>query len=116
MTDPLKTGTPLQAAQLRARIDLSFLDAGTTGQTAPSQGLLGQDRALDAIRMAAKISHDDFNLFVLGPQGYGRNTAVRRILQDEARQRPVPSDWIYVNNFDQPGKPKAIELPARKSR
>ena len=72
---------------------------------------MGQERALDAIRMAAKIPHEDFNLFVLGNQGYGRHTAVSAILEEEAQQRPVPSDWVYVNNFDTPDKPQAIELP-----
>lgn len=111
MTKVIKTGVPLDASLLCASIDLSVLDGKPVGGKALPGALMGQERALDAIRMAAKIPHEDFNLFVLGNQGYGRHTAVSAILEEEAQQRPVPSDWVYVNNFDTPDKPQAIELP-----
>ena len=37
--------------------------------------------------------------------------AIERVLQDAARDRRQPSDWVHVNNFIDPHKPIAIELP-----
>ena len=77
-----------------------------------SGSLLGQDRAVEAIRLAAEIRHYDFNLFVLGPTGTRRRFAVQELLKDRAASMPVPDDWVYVNNFEAPHKPKALRLPA----
>lgn len=75
-------------------------------------GLVGQERALDAMQLAVEIRHADFNLFVLGPQGTGRHSAVTDILRDRAAARQAPDDWVYVNNFDAPHKPVALRLTA----
>ena len=42
--------------------------------------------------------------------------AVKAVLLEEARTRPSPSDWIYLNNFQDADKPIAIELPAGRAR
>jgi len=71
----------------------------------------GQDRAVEAIHFATEIDVDGYNVFVLGPPGAGRHTFVRQFLKDKAAGRPVPSDWCYVYNFDDPRQPKALRLP-----
>ncbi|MBA3909661.1 MAG: peptidase [Rhodobacter sp.] len=93
--------------------DLDFKDTRTLE---PLPGLIGQDRALGAIRLAASIPHPDFNLFVLGPAGAGRHSAVQTLLEAEATGRPVPPDWIYVNDFASPDRPKAIAMPPGTAR
>ncbi len=42
--------------------------------------------------------------------------AVERVLQQAAGERPQPSDWVYVNNFQDPRRPVAIELPPGRAR
>jgi lon-related putative ATP-dependent protease len=42
--------------------------------------------------------------------------AVKAVLVSEAQTRPPPSDWVYVNNFSDPDKPTALELPAGRAR
>ncbi len=47
-----------------------------------------------------------FNLFVLGgPSGAGKHELVRRVLASHAAEKPVPSDWCHVFNFQQSDKP-----------
>ena len=41
--------------------------------------------------------------------------AVERILAEAAGERGRPSDWVYVNNFSDPRKPMAIELPTGRA-
>ncbi len=112
MSGKLITGVPLAAEQLCVVFDPKVLGVRSEAKTSGVQGLLGQDRAFEAISLSAKIPYSDFNLFVLGRPGYGRHTAVHDLLAKEAANRTVASDWVYVNNFDAPHKPTAIELPA----
>lgn len=102
----------LPSAKLRNRCDPATLPFGTTAEIEDFRDLIGQDRALDAIRLSSELPHRDFNLFVLGPSGTGRHDAVDKLLREQALKRPVPSDWVYVNNFAAAHKPVAMRLPA----
>lgn len=101
----------LPTDKLRQRCDPSTLPFKSTRELTEQSELVGQGRALDAIRLSAQISHRDFNLFVLGPDGTGRHTAIMKLLRDEAENRETPQDWVYVNNFEAAHKPKALCLP-----
>ncbi|NTW10397.1 MAG: AAA family ATPase, partial [Chlorobiaceae bacterium] len=75
----------------------------------------GQKRALEAISFGMGIKHDGFNLFALGPNGTGKQSAITSFLEGIAPSSPLPSDWCYVNNFEKPRHPKALQLPAGKA-
>jgi len=62
------------------------------------------------------MDHSGYNVFVTGMSGTGRTTIVKNILEDLAKDKPVPSDWVYVYNFDDPDVPQALELPAGKAK
>ncbi len=103
---------PLAANDLRPATDPRSLGFRTTARLEPLTGLIGQDRALGAIRFAAAMGKRGYNLFVLGPQGFGRHGAVLDYLGERAASMPAPDDWVYVNNFTTAHKPKALRLPA----
>ncbi|MDT8387703.1 MAG: AAA family ATPase, partial [Thiogranum sp.] len=52
-----------------------------------------------------------YNVYVVGDAGMGRRALVKRFLDEDASERPVPDDWCYVNNFEDPGKPRTLQLP-----
>ena len=101
----------LSPDELRRTVDPARLGFSTTKELEPIAGLIGQERALQAIRFGVSIRQPDFNLFVLGPNESGKTTAVRAFLEERARAEPPPPDWVYVNNFRDPDKPKALSLP-----
>jgi hypothetical protein len=103
---------PLSVERLAWRCDPAAFDFSTTDDVADLEGVLGQARALEAIQFGVGIRRDGFNVFVLGPPGMGKRTIVRQVLEEQAKREARPSDWCYVNNFDQPHKPKAIRLTA----
>ena len=82
----------------------------------PITGLIGQDRALKAIQFGANIKSHDFNIFVLGPPASGKTTAVKAHLGPKAAEAPTPADWVYVYNFDNPNRPKALQLPHGRAK
>jgi predicted ATP-dependent protease len=73
--------------------------------------VIGQMRAMDAVHFGAGISHEGYNLFVLGPSGIGKRSMVGQFLSAKAAVEPPPDDWCYLNNFKQPHKPEALRLP-----
>jgi predicted ATP-dependent protease len=103
---------PLPAARLCWRCDVESLGFATTDELVDLEDTIGQRRALEAIRVALGMRRDGYNIFVLGPDGIGRHTIVRRFLERQARHDPAPHDWCYVGNFQEPRKPRALRLRA----
>jgi lon-related putative ATP-dependent protease len=83
---------------------------------APLQTILGQMRALRALEFGLKIQEKGYNIYVAGLAGSGRKTALKRYLEENAKNLSTPPDWCYVNNFKDNYRPKAISLPAGMAR
>jgi lon-related putative ATP-dependent protease len=102
---------PLSPEQLYRVCDIQQLDFKTTAELHDLGEILGQARALEAIHFGIGIKKQGYNLYALGPAGTGKNALVTQLLTQKARDEAAPSDWIYVNDFAQAHKPKAIQLP-----
>jgi lon-related putative ATP-dependent protease len=74
--------------------------------------VLPQDRARGALAFGTAIERHGYNIYVLGSSGSGKRTLVQDYLKQKAASEQTPDDWCYVNNFPDPGKPRAIALPA----
>lgn len=106
---------PLPAEALRRCCDAADFDFESTSDLPPLEDVIGQDRAVEAIRFGVGIKQPGYNLFALGPSGVGKEHLVRRTLEAKAAQEPVPDDWCYVNNFAEAHKPSALRLPAGRA-
>lgn len=104
--------TKLKSDQLYTRCDPKGFDFSTTAELEERLSALGQDRALSAVEIGINIKSKGYNLFCLGPEGTGKTSLVKRVLVQEAKNRPTPEDWVYVYNFEEPHKPAAISFPA----
>src|SRR5262245_15395294 len=104
--------TALKAEQVRRRLDPATLSFATTAEVPPLHGTIGQDRALDAIDFGLEVATPGYNLFVAGAAGSGRESTILACLERAAVSRPVPDDLVYAHNFDEPGHPRALRLPA----
>jgi predicted ATP-dependent protease len=105
----------LRPEQLYRPADLSALTFRTTEELAPLDGLIGQQRALDALKFGTQIQKSGFNLFVIGSPGSRMEEAVESVLKSTEWHRRPPTDWVYVNNFKEPRRPIAIQLPAGRA-
>ncbi|MCP5096449.1 MAG: AAA family ATPase [Chloroflexi bacterium] len=103
---------PLQPQQLCHRCDPSQFSFQTTAELNDFNEIIGQTRAVEAIRFGIGIPHEGFNLFVLGANGTGKRTAVSQYLSQRVINEPRPHDYCYVYNFAHPHKPDAIKLLA----
>jgi predicted ATP-dependent protease len=106
---------PLAPDALYTRCDPADFPFATTAEIDPVEDVIGQDRAVEAVRFAIGMKHHGFNLFAMGPEGTGKYSLIRRFLDLHAAGEPVPDDWAYVNNFDDPHRPQALRLPAGRA-
>ena len=101
----------LLAEELRHNGLADALDFETTADLPLSKKIVGQPRGTRSIEFGIQIQSPGFNIYVLGPAGTGRTTTIEHFLQEKAAAGQVPSDWVYVQNFQDPRRPRAIALP-----
>jgi lon-related putative ATP-dependent protease len=106
------TPRQLTPEELRFTCDPDQFDFETTDDLPDLHRIVGQERAVRAIDFGVDIPSHGFNIYVMGPAGTGKMTAIRTFLAGRAPQEPVADDWCYVNNFVDVKKPRAIQLPA----
>jgi len=102
----------LSANELRCSCDPQTMDWKSSAEVGSKGTIIGQDRAVRAMRFGLDIQDKGFNIFVAGRPGTGRTTAIERFLDEIASTKPAPDDWCYVHNFDDSYRPHAIRLPA----
>ncbi|KAA0694920.1 ATP-binding protein [Halopseudomonas laoshanensis] len=100
----------LTPEQLTVPIDLDSLGFVTTDELEPFRGILGQDRAVEAMQFGVAMHRPGYNVFVMGEPGTGRFSYVMRYLKAEAKRQITPQDCVYVNNFDEPREPRVLSL------
>jgi lon-related putative ATP-dependent protease len=106
----------LSPTQLRRTCDPDFLHCKDTSELVPLQEIIGQERAVRALKFGLGIKDKGFNVYVAGYPGTGRTTAVKNFLETTAKNQPVPPDWCYVNNFSDEYTPKSLKLPPGKGK
>jgi predicted ATP-dependent protease len=103
----------LTPQELVTRCDPALLSADDLAGTTPDATIVGQPRAVAAIDLGVAMASPGHHLFVMGPAGTGRRTLVRQAIATRVATGGVRrSDWVYVNNFEHPDKPLALQLPA----
>ena len=109
-----QSGIELTIRDLEFEIGGKELDFVTTDDLAPLDEIVGQPRALRALELGLGINDSGYNIYLAGESGMGKKTLAERQLREQASQKPVPPDWVYVNNFEKPDMPMAISLVAGK--
>jgi lon-related putative ATP-dependent protease len=115
MTDDLKF-EELPVEKLRWRCPTEKLVAKTTDDVEPCDWIIGQDRAVKAIKLGLDIKSVGYNIFVAGFVGTGRMTTIKHLLEKLETGGEIPDDKCYLNNFKNPDAPRVISLPAGQGR
>jgi hypothetical protein len=106
----------LPAEKLRWRCPPESLPFETTDEILPCAEIIGQERALKAIRLGLEVDSIGYNIFVVGLVGTGRNTTIKCLLEEIDKTGKIPDDLCYVNNFKDADQPRCLCLPAGKGR
>ena len=102
--------------KLRWRCPPDSLPFETTKEVPACMEIIGQERALKAIRLGLEMDSLGYNIFIVGLVGTGRNTTIKCLLEEIDKAGKIPDDLCYMNNFKDPDQPRCICLPAGQGK
>lgn len=100
----------LKSVNLNNTFNVDNLKFTTTDEVEPFNGIIGQERALEAIKSAMQIPQKGFNLYIAGTLGIGKTAYALSVVNSLSEKMPVPHDYCYINNFENPNEPIAVCL------
>lgn len=110
MSENIAAGLRLAPDALTRPFDPSQFNFTNTDELEPFLGVLGQERAVEALQFGVAMPRPGYNVYVMGEPGTGRFSFVRRYLRAEGKRLQTPADWLYINNFDEPREPRVLKL------
>ena len=84
----------------------------TTAELETLDGIIGQERAVKAFDFGLEVKMKGYNIYMSGPSGTGKTTYACKRTKETAADEPIPLDWCYVYNFQNPKKPLALSFEA----
>ncbi len=108
----MKNKNELSYKDLKMTCNTSQFKFETTKELEPIEGGIGQERGIKALEFGLEVNVKGYNLFLEGPSGVGKTMYTKNYLKKIAAKKKAPSDWCYINNFENPNSPIAVELPA----
>lgn len=104
---------PLLPTQLRWTCDIDCFNFDTTNSVLPIEGIVGQHRAIKALKLGIDIESPGYNIFITGLSGTGKQTTVKKLLQEFIPKKKVKlNDYVYVNNFRDSDHPTLLVFKA----
>ncbi len=97
---------------LRRKISPQELSFERFDKLRPLNEFLGQNRAHAALDFGIGIKSKGYNMYAMGPSGIGKYSLITMVLQQQSKTMPIPSDWCYIYNFDDPERPMPLEFKA----
>lgn len=103
---------------LKPKNVLNDIEFNTTKDISPIKDIIGQDRAVQAIKFGLKMNQKGYNIYVAGTSGVGRTSYTHALIKDHAKQNPNKNlkDWVYVNNFKNSNEPTALCFDAGQGK
>lgn len=106
----------LKSKDLNYRVDYQPSGVKTSDDVNPCSGVIGQDRAIEAIKTGLNVKSGGYNIFVAGLSGTGRTVTIKHLLERLDDQRPDLTDVCYVNNFKNEDSPRILTFTAGDGR
>jgi Cdc6-like AAA superfamily ATPase len=78
----------LKSSDLRWQCNPDIFEFKTTDELEPIEGILGQERALNALRVGMDLRSSGYNIYIAGLSGTGKATTVKKILEKVGSQCP----------------------------
>jgi lon-related putative ATP-dependent protease len=95
----------LPVEELRWTCPPEMIPADTTEGVEPIEGIIGQDRALKALKLGVELFSPGYNIFVCGLSGTGKATTIKTILEKIQPHKTLLRDLCYVHNFENEDEP-----------
>ncbi len=104
--------TKLKPEELRWICDPELFESESTCDIKPIEGIIGQERAIKAIKLGVDLRSPGYNIFITGLSGTGKLTTVKKMLEEISPECTSIVDYAYVNNFKDDDRPILLTFPA----
>jgi lon-related putative ATP-dependent protease len=95
----------LSPDELRWKCDPEIFEFKSTIDIEPIEGIVGQERALKALRLGVDLRAPGYNIYIAGLSGTGKATTVKKMLERISENCPPLYDYAYANNFRDSDRP-----------
>jgi len=106
----------LLPGEIRWSCNPDIFKFASTDELEPLKGILGQERALKAIKLGVDLRSPGYNIYISGLSGTGKASTVKKMLEAISSNCPILSDYVYVNNFKDPDRPTLLIFPKGKAK
>ncbi len=106
----------LEPDDLKVKYNMDDFDFKSTKDLKPLKGIIGQERAAEALNFGLKMKAKGYNIFVAGISGTGRSSYTHSMVSKIAQTKENNKDYVYVYNFKTPDEPKAISFPSGEAK
>ncbi len=106
----------LKSEDLRWRCSPDVFAFDSTTDLEPVEGIIGQERALKALRLGVDLKSPGYNIFIAGLSGTGKATTVKKMLEKISGNCPSLYDYVYVNNFKDNDHPLLLKFQVGKAK
>ena len=112
--------TPIPVHRLRWRCNpenLRPILEGIQSETSQKESVLDHlkyftpPRAHRAIKLSLAMDAPGYHVFVSGPTGSGKTSAIKQLLKSETRPPRLRYDFLYIHNFEDADRPRLCTLP-----
>ncbi len=106
----------LKPEEIRWTCNPDIFKFASTDELEPIEGILGQERALKAIKLGVDLRSPGYNIYIAGLSGTGKATTVKKMLEAISSNCPLLYDYAYVNNFKDPDRPSLLTFPKGQAK
>ncbi len=106
----------LKPEDLRWKCNPDIFKFASTIDLEPIEGILGQERALKALKIGVGLHSPGYNIYIAGLSGTGKATTVKKMLEQISSDCPPLKDYAYVNNFKDEDRPSLLIFPSGKAK
>ena len=106
----------LAPEDLLRTVDRAYLAFASTADIEPLEEPIAQERAREAVDFGVGMRFPGYNLYALGSAQTDKRALVVDRLKTLSAAESVPSDWCYLQNFDDPARPISVQLPGGQGR
>lgn len=106
----------LKPEDLRWECDPNIFEFDSTESIKPIEGILGQERALKAIRLGVDLHSPGYNIYIAGLSGTGKTSTVKQMLESISSNEAKLYDYAYVNNFKDTDRPILLTFEVGKAK
>jgi lon-related putative ATP-dependent protease len=96
--------------ELKYIFNLKAINGKINNDVLPMSSIIGQERAIKALRIGVELRKPGYNIFIAGLSGTGKSSTVKKMLEPLQPDCSAMFDYAYVFNFEDEDRPLLLKF------